>query len=91
MKEAKLGQPPPDTQAIPKAVARIFRSDDGKLLFAYLRRELMHIVEPGSETSALHELNGRRRFALEILNMTDADLREDGGRKSSRRYPRTDD
>lgn len=68
-----------------KALARFYRTPDGAALFTYLHQQVMRVPASASEPCALSEDNGRRRFALELLNAKDADLKPDDAKPRSRR------
>lgn len=49
------------------ALAALGLSHDGRVLIDILTAVLLSVAPPGIESCALHELEGRRRFASELI------------------------
>lgn len=63
------------------AIDRIARTDDGLLLYEYLRKELMGVVEvvPDAAAGALLLDHGRRKFALKLMAVMNKGIQESAG------------
>ena len=54
------------------------RSGDGMLARLWLRQELMRCSPEGASTCAVHELEGRRKFARELISFAVGDSERPG-------------
>lgn len=65
---------------IAKALDRIARSADGRDLYAFLQKTLCDLASGECSDGALREMEGRRRFASELMAMMAKGIIDSGGR-----------
>ena len=68
------GETPHDIEEVEKALFRIFLTDEGKILWAYLKQTVIENHSVESDITKIHIQNGKRILAMHLKSLANRQL-----------------